>query len=85
MIYTVKRIDEDLNFGCEERPDDDVPVMAIVTLVDSSGKEVTVKAEDAKLYERNINEGDKVCLDVNNRIGKGRMKATGKVNGKSKL
>ena len=69
MMYTVKRIDEDLNFGCEERPDD-VPVMAIVTLVDSSGKEVTVKAEDAKLYKRNINEGDKVCLDVNNKLEK---------------
>ena len=57
------------NFGCEERPDD-APVMAIVTLVDSSGKEVTVKAEDARLYERNINEGDKVCLDVNNKLEK---------------
>lgn len=69
MMYTVKRIDEDLNFGCEERQDE-VPVMAIVTLVDSSGKEVTVKAEDAELYERNINEGDKVCLDVNNKLEK---------------
>ena len=69
MKYTVKRIEEDLNFGCEERPDE-VPVMAIVTLVDSSGKEVTVKAEDAELYERNINEGDKVCLDVNNKLEK---------------
>ena len=69
MMYTVKRIDENLNFGCEERPDD-VPVMAIVTLVDSSGKEVTVKAEDAKLYERNINEGDTVCLNVNNKLEK---------------
>ena len=69
MKYTVKRIDEDLNFGCEERPDE-VPVMAIVTLVDSSGKEVTVKAEDAELYERNINEGDKVCFDVNNKLEK---------------
>ena len=69
MMYTVKRIDEDLNFGCEERPDD-AQVMAIVTLVDSSGKEVTVKAEDAMLYERNINEGDKVCLDVNNKLEK---------------
>ena len=63
-MYTVKRIDEDLNFGCEERPDD-APVMAIVTLVDSSGK-----AEDARLYERNINEGDKVCFDVNNKLEK---------------
>lgn len=69
MKYTVKRIDEDLNFGCEERPDE-IPVMAIVTLVDSSGKEVTVKVEDAELYERNINEGDKVCLDVNNKLEK---------------
>ena len=48
----------------------DAPVMAIVTLVDSSGKEVTVKADDARLYERNINEGDKVCLDVNNKLEK---------------
>ena len=30
----------------------------------------TVKVEDAKLYERNINEGDKVCLDVNNKLEK---------------
>lgn len=30
----------------------------------------TVKAEDAELYERNINEGDKVCLDVNNKLEK---------------
>ena len=64
MMYTVKRIDEDLDFGCEERLDD-APVMALVTLVDSSGKEVTVKAEDAELYE-----GDKVCLDVNNKLEK---------------
>jgi hypothetical protein len=27
MIYTVKRIDEDLDFGCEERAKD-APVMA---------------------------------------------------------
>ena len=29
MMYTVKRIDEDLDFGCEERLDD-APVMALV-------------------------------------------------------
>ena len=63
MMYTVKRIDEDLDFGCEERPDD-APVMAIVTLVDSSGKEVTVKAEDAELYERNINEDQLVIVNT---------------------
>lgn len=42
MIYTVKRIDEDLDFGCEERAKD-APVMAVVTLVDSSGEELMVK------------------------------------------
>ena len=69
MIYTVKRIDEDLDFGCEERPKG-VPVMAIVTLTNSSGEEIKIKAEDAMLYECNINEGDKVCLDVNNKLEK---------------
>ena len=64
MIYTVKRSDEDLDFGCEERAKD-APVMAVVTLVDSSGEELRVKAEDALLYKNNINEGDKVCCDKN--------------------
>lgn len=63
MMYTVKRIDEDLDFGCEERLED-APVMALVTLVDSSGKEVTVKAEDAELYERNINEDQLVIVNT---------------------
>ena len=43
MIYTVKRIDEDLDFGCEERPKG-MPVMAIVTLMNSSGEEIKIKA-----------------------------------------
>ena len=43
MIYTVKRIEEDLDFGCEERPKG-VPVMAIVTLMNSSGEEIRIKA-----------------------------------------
>ena len=64
MIYIVKRIDEDLDFGCEERAKD-APVMAAVILVDSSGEELRVKAEDALLYKNNINEGDKVCYDKN--------------------
>ena len=63
MIYTVKRIEEDLDFGCEERPKG-MPVMAIVTLMDSSGEEIRIKAEG------NINEGDKVCLDANNKLEK---------------
>ena len=47
-----------------------MPVMAIVTLINSSREEVIVKVEDAMLYERNINEGDKVCFGVNNKLEK---------------
>ena len=69
MSYIVKRIDEDLDFGCEERAED-APVMAVVTLMNSSGEELIVKSEDAMLYERNINEGDKVYFDEENKLGK---------------
>lgn len=61
-MYTVKRMEEDLDFGCEER-EEGAPVMAVVTLVDSFGEEMRVKEEDAMLYERDINEGDKVYFD----------------------
>ena len=61
-MYTVKRIEEDLDFGCEER-EEGAPVMAVVTLVDSFGEEMRVKTEDSMLYERDINEGDKVYFD----------------------
>ena len=61
-MYTVKRIEEDLDFGWEER-EEGALVMAVVTLVDSFGEEMRVKVEDAMLYERDINEGDKVYFD----------------------
>ena len=48
MIYTVKRIDEDLDFGCEERPKG-MPVMAIVTLTNSSDEEIKIKDLNEKL------------------------------------
>ena len=69
MIYIVKRIDEDLDFGCEERAEG-VPVMAVVTLMNSSGEELIVKSEDAMLYERNINTGDNVYFDEENKLEK---------------
>ena len=69
MIYIVKRIDEDLDFGCEERAEG-VPGMAVVTLMNSSGEELIVKSEDAMLYERSINEGDKVYFDEENNLEK---------------
>ena len=69
MIYTVKRIEEDVDYGCDARPED-VPVMAVVTLTNSLGEELVIKAEDAMLYECNINEGDKVSIDANNKLEK---------------
>ena len=69
MIYKVKRIDEDLDFGCEERAEG-APVMAVVTLMNPSGEEFIVKVEDAMLYECNINEGDKVYFDEENKLEK---------------
>ena len=69
MFYIVKRIDEDLNFGCEERVEGE-SVMAVVTLMNPSGEEFIVKVEDAMLYECNINEGDKVYFDEENKLEK---------------
>lgn len=62
MIYTVKRIDEDLDYGCEERTG---PVMAVVILEDTDSVEHKMKMEDDLLYQRNINVGDKVIIDEN--------------------
>ena len=69
MIYTVKRLAVAVDYGCEERPED-VPVMAVVTLTNSLGEELVIKAEDAMLYECNINEGDKVSIEANNKLEK---------------
>lgn len=62
MKYTVKRIEEDLDFGCEEHKEGS-PVMAVVTLIDADGKEIKLYQPDQMLYDRNINEGDVVFLD----------------------
>lgn len=62
MKYTVKRIDEDLDFGCEEHIEG-VPIMAVVTLIDDDGQEIKLRQPDQMLYDRNINEGDVVFLD----------------------
>lgn len=66
MIYTVKKIEEDVDFGCEERAEN-MPVMAVVTLEDSDGCESRVRMEDQMLYDHSINEGDRVYLDEKNR------------------
>ena len=57
MKYQVMRIEEDLDFGCEERGADE-PVMAVVVLKDENGTESRIRQEDQMLYDWNIEEGD---------------------------
>ena len=69
MKYTVKRIDEDLDFGCEERQEG-TPVMALVTLVDEDGSKLTLRQPDQMLYDRDIKEGDEVILNAEKELQK---------------
>lgn len=69
MIFKVQKIEEDIEFGCEERMDDE-PVMAVVALQDEAGAEKRVKMPDQLLYDREINEGDQVIFDENGKLQK---------------
>ena len=62
MIYTVLKIDEDLDYGCEERAEDQ-PVTALVTLRSPGGEESTCRMQDQLLYDNDINEEDKDIFD----------------------
>ena len=54
MNYRVVRIEEDVEFGCEERKEGD-PVMAVVWLEDEDGEVKIVRQRDQMLYDRDIN------------------------------
>ena len=69
MVYKVKEIQEDLDFGCEERSEDS-PVMAIVLLTGEDGREKMTRQEDQLLYARNIDVGDRVVFDENGQLKK---------------
>lgn len=69
MAFTVKKIEENLDFGCGETGED-TPVMAVVALEDPNRQESRTKMEDALLSARNIQEGDKICLDEGNGLEK---------------
>lgn len=69
MKYIVKKIEEDLDFGCEERMQG-VPVMAIVTLIDDHGQEIKLRQPDQMLYDKDIDQGDVVFLDEKQELQK---------------
>jgi len=69
MVYIVVRIEEDMDFGCEERHTDS-RVMAVVALQDEEGNEKVIRYPDRELYELDINEGDRIRIGSDGRICK---------------
>ncbi len=62
MIYKVVKIEEDIDFGCEERADN-TPIMAVVSLKDAAGDTIVQKFPDDLLVTENIQPGDQVVID----------------------
>ena len=60
-MYTVERIEE-LDFGCEGRPEG-MKDMVRVILKGDNGEEESLKVEDDWLYANGIDEGSRVELD----------------------
>lgn len=60
-MYTVERIEE-LDFGCEGRPEG-MKDMVRVILKGDNGEEESMKMEDDWLYANEIDEGSRVKLD----------------------
>lgn len=69
MSYTVMRIDEDIDFGCEERRPG-APVMAVVTLESEDGEQLVLKQVDQYLYDAGIDEGDRVTIGADRKLVK---------------
>ena len=69
MMYIVKDIEEDLDFGCEERLEA-APKRAVAVLADETGKELRKKVPDQHLYDEGIEPGSRVYFDENNVIRK---------------
>lgn len=51
MQYKVIRIEEDMDFGCEERQPGE-RLMSVVILESEDGREISLKHDDERLYER---------------------------------
>ncbi len=69
MKYRIVRIDEDIDFGCEERKES-TPVMAVVLLEDENGTRQHIRQIDQYLYDNDINEGDLVQLTASGKLVK---------------
>ncbi len=67
MVYVVEKIEEDLDFGCEERSTDH-PVMAVVSLRAEDGTESVQKFADRDLLSAQIENGDRVYIDEEGKL-----------------
>lgn len=68
-VYKVLKIEEDMDFGCEERQPGEA-LMSIVLIEDENGNETSLRHDDGLLYERDINEGDLVTMDGQHQLWK---------------
>ena len=69
MLYTIQRIEENVDYGCEERSGA-MPVQAIAVLLGDDGIEKSVHMPDALFYERALEAGDRVYLDTDGTLRK---------------
>ena len=65
MQYKVLKIEEDMDFGCEERQPGEA-LMSVVLMEDENGNETSLRHDD----ERDINEGDLVTMDGQHQLWK---------------
>ena len=63
MIYRVTNIQEDIDFGCEERAEG-TPVMAVVTFEGENGQKMVKKIPDAYVYDEGIEVDSEVVFDT---------------------
>ena len=69
MKCKVLRIEEDIDFGGEERQPG-AELISVVLLENEDGQEISLRHNDRLLYEGDINEGDTVMLDENRELKK---------------
>lgn len=69
MQYKVLKIEEDMDFGCEERQPGEA-LMSVVLVEDENRNETSLRHDDGLLYERDINEGDFVTMDGQHQLWK---------------
>ncbi len=64
MRYTVLKIDEDLDYGCEETEE----VFVVVALQDDDNNIITRRVSEKELLDQKIEAGSKVIVNEDNKL-----------------